>query len=790
MSKPILPLPSSQAGSHPEPDPTPPAPMKPTYAKRGKITIVACLPCRRRKTKCDGKRPSCSQCLARDGQCQYDMTDEQRRLTFLRESLESLEAEKSAADSLLSMLQRYSEDDAKELLRILRTKADFRAVARQAHSGRLLLNLRPQSSSAINTHASENPKHGPPVLALAQQPALEPRKSQSLAQLVATAPPVELDEIVRRLRLGEEESSVLASAQAGTLLQTLSPCDPTSSPDVETEFSGPEAFGLVKGAESSVPHESSRDPGAEGQLIDQPWTSVTNETELIEHLLALYFTWQHPLTPNFPEELFRADMASGQTKYCSRLLVNAVCAAGCLFSPKSQERHKPDDPHTTGTDFFDEAISLLNQERTSSLPTVAALSILSHFEGNHGRLSSSWHYSGRSSRMALDLNLHLRSDKTASDNLSPTANIEETARTHVFWSCFVSDQISSFTLGRLPMIPTNAITVDLPTGNPKRDEEKWTAHDVEGSKPGARAATFRQLVNLSKIVNSTLQMFFAPSQAMSGSLLLEEYQKYLQWYAKLPSIVSSLSYAVPHILTLHMYYHAAVLLLFRPFLKAELTDSDISPREICRTSANAISDLFAQHRQLYGLVGIFTFQMHCLLTACTIHIINLPSVSATNHLAFACNSFQDLVKQNAWAAGSLNIIKGLVQKWQIVLPTEVENTLYRNQGDVATAFDFSSSGNDQAEAYRPEKRSMSLNPSTQVVPKRRRITSVESREQPSNYFFSPFPNQPPPLLGPIHTSTSGDVEWNDEVSKMSQKVDGLNFFGDDGFDPFMGYQGD
>ncbi|KAK5131245.1 hypothetical protein LTR04_004929, partial [Oleoguttula sp. CCFEE 6159] len=235
-----------------------------------------------------------------------------------------------------------------------------------------------------------------------------------------------------------------------------------------------------------------------------------------------------------------------------------------------------------------------------------------------------------------------------------------------------------------------------------------------------------------------------------------------------------------------MYYHAAVLLLFRPFLKATFTKSPVSPREVCRQSADAISKIFAQHRRLYDLAGIYTFQVHCLLTACTIHIINVPALSSTSYLTAACNNFQDLIHRNEWATGSLNIIKGLVQKWNIILPLDAETALYRNAHKTS---DFSFGNESQAQIYRPEKRSHFLNPSTQVMQKRQRLAPRETREQPTNYLFAPFPNQPAPLLGPVHTSTSADTEHNDELNKVAQGLDGLSF-GDDWFDPFMGYQGD
>ncbi|GME24607.1 c6 transcription factor [Neofusicoccum parvum] len=302
-----------------------------------------------------------------------------------------------------------------------------------------------------------------------------------------------------------------------------------------------------------------------------------------------------------------------------------------------------------------------------------------------------------------------------------------------------------------------------------------------------------------------------------------------------------------------MYYHTAVLLLFRPFLKARFTESDLSPREVCRQSANTISNLFAQHLKLYSLDGIFTFQLHCLLTACTIHIIKLPSISATTHLAAACNSFQDLVKKNDWATSSLNIIKSFVQKWNIVLPLEVEAALYRGHeaptpvlaDGIATtttsraiSLDLDRINNptnhssttlvdgdstpNSATSSRPEKREAYPPAGPQALPKRQRLAAphvndtiantltkdggfntapiTKQQQQPiMKYLFAPFPNQPAPLLSPIHTSTShngsGDEEangdaWDEELRKVSQGLDGLNFVGDDGFDPFMGYQGD
>jgi hypothetical protein len=255
---------------------------------------------------------------------------------------------------------------------------------------------------------------------------------------IISSSPADLNEIIRRLRLHDDVSTILSSIQSGSLLQVLSTRDYEFTLGIEADYSSREQmFGLVKGAGT---HSAGRAPDAHTPLVNQqPWTSVSNDFEFIEHLLSLYFSWQHPFFQSFPEKLFREDMVTGGTKYCSRLLVNALCATGCLLSRRPEARRDPNDPKTAGLDFFDEAVRLLNETRTSSIPTIAALYLLCHVEGNRGQLGSLWLYSGRSSRMALNINLHLRSDRSPSEHLSVATSKEESARQHVFWGCFIAD---------------------------------------------------------------------------------------------------------------------------------------------------------------------------------------------------------------------------------------------------------------------------------------------------------------------------------------------------------------
>ena len=111
--------------------------------------------------------------------------------------------------------------------------------------------------------------------------------------------------------------------------------------------------------------------------------------------------------------------------------------------------------------------------------------------------------------------------------------------------------MSAFTLGRLPVFNAHGVTMDLPAISDDYDQEPWHPYEAKGpDKPGARSSTFRSCAELSTVVNGTLQMFLAPTVPLSGSLLVEEYDKYTEWKRNLPSILSRTDDAPPHVLCL------------------------------------------------------------------------------------------------------------------------------------------------------------------------------------------------------------------------------------------------
>lgn len=63
-----------------------------------------------------------------------------------------------------------------------------------------------------------------------------------------------------------------------------------------------------------------------------PWTSVTDDNDLVSHLVSVYFTWYHPAYPCVIQDLFVEAMNSQQlgTTFCCPLLVNSILAIACV----------------------------------------------------------------------------------------------------------------------------------------------------------------------------------------------------------------------------------------------------------------------------------------------------------------------------------------------------------------------------------------------------------------------------------------------------------------------------
>jgi hypothetical protein len=127
-----------------------------------------------------------------------------------------------------------------------------------------------------------------------------------------------VDEVIRRLQLGDEYHSIAAWLQRQPELHDIG--------HRRTETTVNQLYRVVELIESRFRLASPRDGGAGPVLA---WTVVTRNQPLISHLFELYFTWVHPVHMLFSENAFLDCYHTGDATFCSTPLVNAICAMAC-----------------------------------------------------------------------------------------------------------------------------------------------------------------------------------------------------------------------------------------------------------------------------------------------------------------------------------------------------------------------------------------------------------------------------------------------------------------------------
>lgn len=306
--------------------------------------------CRKRKSKCDGNTPKCAACSQVYGtECIYDPNSDHRRKGVYKKDIDSLQTRNSTLQTLIQAILNWPEDEVPELVRDIRTCESLDEVAERIVA----------KDNGKEEEDEDDVISVPNGNIALQAPTFE-------SQLYGKMGDLRLDEGSVRyiggtsnlIHLGEDES---LAPDADEYLQQE---DPITS-----------------------------------------WTTVTDDPELVLHLLNMYFTWHYTFFTTLSKSLFWRDFSLGRppatttrkTHYCTPLLVNAILAVGCHFTSNPGARDDPDDSATAGDHFFREAKRLImenDEHEKPRLTTVQALALMSVREAGCGREMVGWVYSG------------------------------------------------------------------------------------------------------------------------------------------------------------------------------------------------------------------------------------------------------------------------------------------------------------------------------------------------------------------------------------------------------------
>ena len=353
-----------------------------------------------RENRCDGNTPACAACASVYGtECVYDPNSDHRRKGVYKKDIDNLKTKNSTLQTLVQAILNYPEDDVPALVKQIRTCESLDDVAESILERDNGL-LEGKDDNRLESFESE-PN---------DMSTFETRLSGKMGEM----------------RL--DDGSVRYHGGTSNLIH----------------------LGMIDGDER--PRTSSTTEEYKQQ--DDPyisWTDVTNDPDLVRHLINMYFTWHYTYfcclskAPFYREFLLGRPPADTRRKveYCTPLLVNAMLALGCHFTSHPGAREDPEDSATAGDHFFREAKRLIlenDEHEKPKLPTVQALALMSVREAGCGREAKGWVYSGMSFRMACDLGLNLNSGALLSAQGTSPDYEEEDARRVTFWGCFLFDK--------------------------------------------------------------------------------------------------------------------------------------------------------------------------------------------------------------------------------------------------------------------------------------------------------------------------------------------------------------
>ncbi|KAG6103015.1 hypothetical protein E4U14_006499 [Claviceps sp. LM454 group G7] len=317
------------------------------YRKR-EVVVAACECCRKRKAKCDARRPTCSSCTARGLPCTYATNPSETRGSALKRRHEHLEndfhvLQKShdALQQVVQALQSREDEDALAIFQRLRQQEDAETIMEHLHASDLLLGLRsgPHSRPASVSCSAPQPYMPMPLLA---------------------------------------PDDTISSRLGTTHIQVM----PSNYLNREVRFSP--SFRFLPCMSSALhtvkPHPSVKILDSRLDLITPShWTCVSADDDMLRDLLGRYFIQEYMRSACFQKDQFLHDMLSESMQFCSPLLVNATLALSCYCYHDKTDGEKSRQLRALGHEFLVEAKKLwdLEKDRPILITTIQAALVLS-----------------------------------------------------------------------------------------------------------------------------------------------------------------------------------------------------------------------------------------------------------------------------------------------------------------------------------------------------------------------------------------------------------------------------
>ncbi|PFH52693.1 hypothetical protein AMATHDRAFT_56791 [Amanita thiersii Skay4041] len=414
-------------------EPLPPdAGQKPIQLQRRRVWR-ACESCRRKKIKCDGCEPTCSQCSSSGSQCTWLQTKDRAALS--RQYVQELEARLLHMESLFSQIAPVLEQIGPSS--VISSNSNPSSGPDKAVSN--------TSSSFANTPPSKEQGSEPSTPIKAEEDDV----SESFGQLA-------LDEHGHMRWIGG--SSTMSLIQSFRAL-TSSPLHRISPVEEDPHAPGPSVNKLYFPASVFFGKVHAL-PGPEE--VEYP------ERDLSDKLVEAYFTRLHFLMPVLDKPSFlqqyqqlmdnKDDLrfVRSQAAFLSLVFAVFACAAHLVNDPRLSTNGRLDDGGI-GMVYYERALILQYISHASiQIAHVQGFILMSSFLCSINCLPQAWLLVGQAVRIGQDLGLH-RSPRRLL--ISP---IEKETRRKIWWGVYTLDRMLALALGRPLGINDADCDVEIP----------------------------------------------------------------------------------------------------------------------------------------------------------------------------------------------------------------------------------------------------------------------------------------------------------------------------------------
>ncbi|GIJ98675.1 hypothetical protein Aspvir_000793 [Aspergillus viridinutans] len=385
------------------------------------------------------------------------------------------------------------------------------------------------------------------------------------------------------------------------------------------------------------------------QVPAKPWTAVTDDGQLVSHLVSLYFTWDNPLVQIVDQKVFLEHMKAGKTdsEFCTPLLVNSVLAMASLYSDFPDVFAVPSEVASRGRHFFMEAERLWRaEEGQASLANIQAVVLMSYVLKSQGKGHLGWLMLKQGVQLAQDFGLFQTSRALPHRGWSVQSQ-RVTAITA--WGIYIMNSLVSMELQRMSALkhPDS----NLSSEEEVSDKTMWSPYPLTNRldyvrKPARLRYAMRKLADLTLITVDIQELLFEKVFQITVERLWAAARVFFSrldtWLVDLKGAMEDEDQIMPHFSFLRIKCHQTVMSMFSFLLEHMMPEQPQNSPEIQEATkirlraAKEIGCCLRQQRQTYGLEQIPRYLLDAINSSCLVLLTDLCDEESQGLFAETC----------------------------------------------------------------------------------------------------------------------------------------------------------